>query len=58
MTCDEAKEKLITEIYEELNSNKVILKALTFCNVEVVKIIEESVQTSDSDVEELEEDED
>jgi hypothetical protein len=33
-------------------------KALTFCNVEEVKIIEESVQTSDSDVEELEEDED
>ena len=55
---DENKEKLVNEIYEELNTNKVILKALTFCNVEEVRIIEESVQTSDSVVEELEEDED
>ena len=55
---DENKEKLVNEIYKELNVNKVILKALTFCNVEEIKIIEESVQTSDSGVEELEENED
>ena len=50
----EVKETLINEVYSEFNSNKLILKALTFCNVEEVRIIEESVQTSDSSVEELE----
>ncbi len=54
----ESKETLINEVYSEFNSNKLILKALTFCNVEEVRIIEESVQISVSSEEELEEDED
>ncbi|NLK63414.1 MAG: hypothetical protein GX287_08205 [Fusobacteria bacterium] len=43
-------EQQIRTVYNAFKNNKLIMKALTFCNVEEVKIIEESIKTNSNEV--------
>ena len=52
-------EQQIRTVYNAFKNNKLIMKALTFCNVEEVKIIEESIKTNSNEVDmEIDENED
>jgi len=52
-------EQEIQIVYNAFKNNKLIMKALTFCNVEEVKIIEESIKTNNNeDTLEIDENED
>ena len=45
---DIKKEETIKKVRSEFKNNKIIMKALTFCNVEEIRIIEESVKNNEN----------